>query len=308
LKPTSLSQSLIICTKDRPHDLERCIESVLAQTRPPNEIILVDDGSTEVEKLETRLLSRGIHFIYHKKSFPGLTASRNIGVRLASGDIITFIDDDVILDCHYNEVIMQIFEQDFEKQIAGATGALTSQITPLKHMFLKFFLLSGDTPGAILPSGNGVLIRTANLQSPAKVEWLSGCNMSFRKEIFQEYTFNEKDYQLYGWGEDRDFSYRVSRNHCLMAHPFAKVTHNKTTISRLNSYIFGKMELYNLFLFFEQNMPHRFVNILSLTWAIVGILLKNTLKCLSFKDLLTSINQLRGNINGLLCILNKHKT
>lgn len=75
--------------------LNKCIESVLSQTFPNIEIILVDDGSTdnsgvicdEYAKKNCRIKS------FHKKN-GGLSSARNYGINIASGDYLIFLDSD----------------------------------------------------------------------------------------------------------------------------------------------------------------------------------------------------------------------
>ena len=75
--------------------LPKCIDSVLNQTLKNVEIILVDDGSTDNSSIicdEYALLDNRITVI-HKKN-EGLSASRNIGIDVAKGNYLAFVDSD----------------------------------------------------------------------------------------------------------------------------------------------------------------------------------------------------------------------
>ena len=89
--------SVIIPTYNRPEDLKNCIRSILNQSVKPDEVIVIDDGNLPEFPLLKECKDTGIHCIFHKKNIPGLTASRNAGVKLSTGDIIFFLDDDVEL-------------------------------------------------------------------------------------------------------------------------------------------------------------------------------------------------------------------
>lgn len=84
----------VITTCDRPHLVRRAIQSVLAQTYQPLEVIVVEDGSNSgiKEWLEKKNL-RQFRYVRHEKN-EGLAKVRNIGLKLANGDYIAFLDDD----------------------------------------------------------------------------------------------------------------------------------------------------------------------------------------------------------------------
>lgn len=115
--------SVIICTKDRPTELTNCMNSIKSQTCLPKEILIIDDGSLKKETLniiyKTNIKSK---IVYIKKSEPGLTKSRNIGIRKAIGKIIIFIDDDVLIERDFIKNLIVIFEKDKYKKIGGITG------------------------------------------------------------------------------------------------------------------------------------------------------------------------------------------
>jgi len=84
--------SVVIPTYKRPEKLCRAVESVRTQTRPPEEIIVVnDDPETEIDAV---LPADGtIRTIEHDTN-QGAPASRNDGIRVAKGDYVALLDDD----------------------------------------------------------------------------------------------------------------------------------------------------------------------------------------------------------------------
>ena len=72
--------------------LGRAVESVLTQTHPVDEIIVVDDGSTDNTKEVAASFGDKIRYVYQKNK--GLSAARNTGIREAKGDWIAFLDAD----------------------------------------------------------------------------------------------------------------------------------------------------------------------------------------------------------------------
>ena len=79
-----LDISIIIPTYNRPEELRNCLASILEQTVLPGELIIVDDGNLEQIPLAGKLAKASIKVLYHKKDTPGLTASRNVGIGLAT--------------------------------------------------------------------------------------------------------------------------------------------------------------------------------------------------------------------------------
>ena len=300
-KRAPLRLSLIICTKDREASLRQTLATVFQQTQLPDEILIVDDGALERDQIVGLVAQHHIPCHYLRKATPGLAASRNLGIQQAQGDLILFLDDDVVLDPGYIAAILALFQTDPNGQIGGATGTLQIDYAAGVQTFLRFFGLDGTTPGAILPSGAGVLVREGALKRPATVQWLSGCNMAYRRQVFADFQFDQ-GLGSYGWGEDRDFSYRVGQRYGLMATPAARLVHRKEPSGRIDTRRMGFMETNYLYRFFAKNMPRRPINWLALGWAMIGIMARNLLLAAARGRRAAAISQLRGNWVGIQAI------
>jgi len=95
--------SILVHNLNRADDLRRCLESVCLQTHRPLELVLLDAGSTdnslEVIREHGELLStRGIEVKFVSCSLMGVAASRDLAADHASGDLLTFLDNDACLD------------------------------------------------------------------------------------------------------------------------------------------------------------------------------------------------------------------
>ena len=83
---------VVIPTYNHGHILGEAIESVLSQTRRPDEIVIVDDGSTDGTKKLVRGFGRRIRYIYQNNR--GLSAARNTGIWASTADWVCFLDAD----------------------------------------------------------------------------------------------------------------------------------------------------------------------------------------------------------------------
>lgn len=91
----SPSVAVIIPTYNRAHLLRQALESVLAQSRPPDEIIVVDDGSTD-DTAQT-LAGYAPRIRYLRKPNGGVPSALNYGLAATDADFIAFLDDDDLL-------------------------------------------------------------------------------------------------------------------------------------------------------------------------------------------------------------------
>ena len=88
----STTVSVVIPTFNRASTLARAIRSVLAQTRPADEVIVVDDGSTDDTATRVRADFPDAQLI--RQSNRGVSAARNAGIGAATGEWIALLDSD----------------------------------------------------------------------------------------------------------------------------------------------------------------------------------------------------------------------
>lgn len=96
--------------------LERCLESIRNQTYQNLEVLIINDGSTDnseavIKAYLTKIKDK--RFKYHFKSNSGVGATRNLGIELATGKYISFIDsdDEIALD-FYEKMLTKIHPDD----------------------------------------------------------------------------------------------------------------------------------------------------------------------------------------------------
>jgi glycosyltransferase involved in cell wall biosynthesis len=111
--------SVIIPTYQHAGTLPRSLDSLLAQTRSPDEIIVVDDGSTdETSKVLQPYMNR-LTYIYQENQ--GAPVARNNGFKLSCGDQVIFWDADVISEPSMLERLEEALKQN-----SGASWAYAS--------------------------------------------------------------------------------------------------------------------------------------------------------------------------------------
>ena len=91
--------------------LEECLDSILNQTYRQLEIILVDDGSPDrCGEICDRYASQDSRIQVIHQTNQGLSAARNAGMDIATGEYISFIDSDDYIDSHFYEKMEQGFQ------------------------------------------------------------------------------------------------------------------------------------------------------------------------------------------------------
>jgi len=96
--------------------IEKTIESVLAQTQKPNQIIVIDDGSTD--KSYSIISRYPVHVIRHNKNL-GLAAARNTALYNTETDLILFVDADAYASPQLVETITKVFETGAYAGVGG---------------------------------------------------------------------------------------------------------------------------------------------------------------------------------------------
>lgn len=92
---TKPAVSVILCTYNRASYLQRCIDSVFAQTFPDFELIVIDDGSNDnTFEIVNQYIRQYRNIRYVKHQNRKLALSKNIGILCSFGKYITFIDSD----------------------------------------------------------------------------------------------------------------------------------------------------------------------------------------------------------------------
>jgi GT2 family glycosyltransferase len=107
---------VVICTRDRPDDLRRCLAALSRQTQRPDQVIVVDNAPTN-DATRAVAVAAGVDCI--REDRPGLDRARNAGARAARGDIVLYTDDDVVPHPAWLARMVAAFDAD---HVACVTG------------------------------------------------------------------------------------------------------------------------------------------------------------------------------------------
>ncbi len=120
--------SVVIATRDRPEQLERCIRSIRRGSVLPTRIVVVDNApsSTETEETVRRLAIEFPELRYVREDRPGLATAHNCGLRLVESPLVAITDDDVVVGEHWLAVVQSTFASD------PRVDCVTGLIVPLE--------------------------------------------------------------------------------------------------------------------------------------------------------------------------------
>lgn len=208
--------SVIVATRNRPDKISNCLHSILANSFSDFEIIVVDqsdDGKTRefVQGISNPLIR---YFGMKKK---GLSKAKNFGIKKAKGKIITFIDDDAIVNKNWLKNVYQGFQEN--KNILVVCG----QILPWKprnHLRLYCSGVTGFRKKRIFAT-----------PCKHKGSFFYGSALSIKKNAFKKIGFFKEWLGVGSLGvatEDEEFIYRLLKDgNRVLLNPQVVVYHDK---------------------------------------------------------------------------------
>lgn len=269
-KAAQLGWGLLIATKDRLDALEVCVGQALAQTRPPQEIIVVDasaDWETHRDRIAGIVSAHPqMRFVYMAAVLPSLTVQRNQALDVAQAAIVFMIDDDSFLYSDCAARIMALYEADTDGVVGGIQATLSEDLPPGTALSqARKATGGGGTPSKVrrkglfehvgyllrrhvflmgmadlfIPYGPGLIHRPLpQNMAPEQVRATTlfhGCRMTYRRHVIAQSRFDDL-LRYYCPGEDLDASYRVSLTHHLLTARQAQLHHYTVSAGRIDRY------------------------------------------------------------------------
>ena len=142
---TPLSTTVIIPVHNGERYLAAAIRSVLAQTHPPAEILVVDDGSTDASASIARAFDPPVRVLTQANLGPA--AARNLGVAHATGDLLAFLDADDLWLLYKLARQVQVLKRD--PACEAVLGSMENFVSPeLAETDRQAMAPSADVSGA----------------------------------------------------------------------------------------------------------------------------------------------------------------
>ena len=240
-----LAYSAVIPTKDRPESVDATIATLLAQTRLPERIVVVDAS----ERTYRPPAELGVELVV-VASRPSTSAQRNLGARRVETPIVLFVDDDVRLPPDYAEVLLARWEAAGLEAYGGMAGtpAVVPSQRPLARALRRAVMLNYVDPGgeAMSLRRSGKVRYVPEPPRAVVVPALGAGATAYRTDLAVAHPFDER-FSGYAPGEDLEMAVRVARAAPLVQTPEVRWTHlwdprERTSPSRW--YVRGRCETY----------------------------------------------------------------
>lgn len=301
--------SVVIPTRNRSACLRRLLLSILKQSILPNEVIVIDDSDgletkNLVELLSDRFLGIGIKLrhIMPDGNLKSISKARNLGAKEAEGEIVIFLDDDVVIDENYIKEILKVF--DMYPNALGVQGTVINlRYSHLDNSIKRVFYYwhAEAEKCRMLPSG-----KTTFAYSPSGIipcEWLFGLNVAYKREVFKEFSFNER-LLGYSLGEDKELSYKIYKKYpgSLFLTPYARVYHYPPSSNNMSKQKIYIITAYPIGFFFN-NIEQTLKNKAIFFWSEIGRIILGIIWSLpnatKIKHLITSYFEAIKHINEI---------
>jgi len=295
----NLRISVVIPTKNRPTDLLKAVASVISQNRVPDQLIMVDQSDSDASRAEIEDMvsgaARPIQLVYvYDTGIKGLVHAKQVGVSKSDGDVVCFLEDDVVLEPDYTKQMELAFEN--HPAMMGCCGVMTN-LPELPSNYVLFFHLFHR--GIFHDFRVGVHGHLAGMDDgliPSR--YLSGGTSAFRKDVFGQVPFDLANgfFML----EDIDFSMRAVKafGDCFYINPAARLAHYMSPVNRA---VLGNKYRRKLreFLVFYKKHGTGVTQLAALIWLLVGLWAEAMLTSLRTRNPSPLAGYIRGVLDGL---------
>lgn len=215
------SCTVVVCTRDRPESLDRCLDVIFKQIYSPADVLVIDNSPRDSR---TRALAGRWDVRYIVEPVPGLSRARNRGARACKTDIIAFTDDDALPEPGWLSGLVKGFEDPLVMATTGRVLPLNIE-TEAERLFADAGGFGfGGPDHRVIDRRQPLWFELANFGGIG-----SGGNMAFRRQAFEVWPgFDERlgrGATLRGFEEYYAFFSLIDRGYRLVYTPDAIVRH-----------------------------------------------------------------------------------
>jgi GT2 family glycosyltransferase len=214
--PGSLTTSVAVVTYNRMDFVAKCVDHLLAQTRAPLEIIVVDSSTGDDTARLVRDRFPMVRYAVCAAGRGATATARNISFHMAKGDILAFVDDDAFAEPDWLERLLPHYA---DRSVGGVGGR------QIRHQPGE--LTEGvDAIGRLRADGSLTGNFAADPGHSTEVDHLLGANMSFRRAVIEQMGGIRDGYAGTCIREETDLCLRVAHaGYHLIYTPDAVVEH-----------------------------------------------------------------------------------
>jgi glycosyltransferase involved in cell wall biosynthesis len=212
--------SVVVCTRNRPEWLEKCLQAAARLTYEHFELVVVDSASEDsrVQAIAQRYGAR-----YLREPRPGLSRARNRGATGCQTDIVAYLDDDSIPEPDWLSNLAPEFEDPRVMAVVGRTVPLTLE-TEAERLYASINGYEASRPRLVVERDTPQWFEMANWGGIG-----DGGNMAFRRLAFEVWPgFDERlgrGAPLFGGEEHNAFFCLLDRGYRVVYTPQALVQH-----------------------------------------------------------------------------------
>ncbi len=191
----SPSVSVVVPTFRRERVLCNSLSHLLAQSYPDFEVVVVDQTLDHEPGTRRFLEAHSSRLRYHMLPEPSLPRARNVGVTAARGEVVLFVDDDIVpVDDH----LIAAHAACYVNPLVGAVAGRVLEPIPFNA-----------PAGTAYVNAFGRIVSNFSGTEPAQVWTAKGANMSFRRRVLAEAGPFDDRYAGNSILEETDYCYRV---------------------------------------------------------------------------------------------------
>jgi glycosyltransferase involved in cell wall biosynthesis len=173
--------SVIIPAFDAIELLGEAIASALSQSRPPDQVIVVNDGSPRTQELEQAIAPFRSRILYFWQPNGGAGAARNAGLAAARHDLVAFLDADDCWDREYLDRQLAVFEGKNRVDVAYCDGWIGGTTPLAGRRFMEVCPSKGAVTVGSLLDGTCTVLTSGVVARTARIRDVGGFDASLRR-------------------------------------------------------------------------------------------------------------------------------